>query len=47
MASPPERRAPKVVWDRAKELECDKDVLWTDDPREAVENADVVVADTW
>jgi len=47
VASPPHYRAPKAVWDRVQELGCDKDVFWTDDPKEAVQNADVVVTDTW
>lgn len=40
-------RAPKPVWDRVVELGCDKDILWTADPREAVKGADLVVTDTW
>ncbi|KAI9059365.1 ornithine carbamoyltransferase 1 [Trametes sanguinea] len=40
-------RAPKAVWDRVVELECDKGIYWTSDPREAVKGADVVVTDTW
>ncbi|OSD00350.1 mitochondrial ornithine carbamoyltransferase [Trametes coccinea BRFM310] len=40
-------RAPKAVWDRVVELECDKGIFWTSDPREAVHGADVVVTDTW
>lgn len=47
VASPPLYRAPKVVWDRVQALECDKDIFWTGDPKEAVHNADVVVTDTW
>lgn len=40
-------RAPKAVWDRVVELGCDKDILWTKDPQEAVHGADLVVTDTW
>jgi len=47
VASPLQYRAPKAVWDRVQGLGCDKDILWTDDPKEAVHNADVVVTDTW
>jgi len=47
VASPEKYRAPPVVWDRVVELECDKDIVWTADPKEAVHDADVVVTDTW
>jgi len=40
-------QCPKPVWDRVKELGCDKDIFWTDNPYEAVRGADVVVTDTW
>ncbi|KAI0739520.1 mitochondrial ornithine carbamoyltransferase [Daedaleopsis nitida] len=40
-------RPPKPVWDRVVELGCDKDILLTKDPREAVHGADLVVTDTW
>ena len=40
-------RPPKAVWDRVVELECDKHILMTKDPREAVHGADLVVTDTW
>ncbi len=40
-------RPPKAVWDRVVELGCDKDILITKDPREAVHGADLVVTDTW
>ncbi|KAF9819263.1 hypothetical protein IEO21_02302 [Rhodonia placenta] len=40
-------RAPKPVWDRVVELECDKNIFWTKDPREAVQGADLVATDTW
>lgn len=47
VASPPQYRAPTPVWDRVLELGCDKDIFWTEDPKEAVQGADVVVTDTW
>lgn len=49
IASPEDEkyRAPKAVWDRVVELECDKDIWWGKDPKEAVQGADVVVTDTW
>ncbi|KAK7027322.1 ornithine carbamoyltransferase [Paramarasmius palmivorus] len=49
IASPenPKYRAPPAVWDRVKELGCDKGIWWGSDPREAVNGADVVVTDTW
>ena len=40
-------RPPKAVWDRVVELGCDKDIVMTKDPREAVHGADLVVTDTW
>ncbi|TFK85114.1 mitochondrial ornithine carbamoyltransferase [Polyporus arcularius HHB13444] len=40
-------RPPKAVWDRVVELGCDKNILVTKDPREAVHGADLVVTDTW
>ncbi|KAI0791347.1 mitochondrial ornithine carbamoyltransferase [Abortiporus biennis] len=40
-------RAPKEVWKRVEELECDKGIHWCTDPREAVQGADVVITDTW
>lgn len=40
-------QCPKPVWDRVKELGCDKNIFWTDNPHEAVQGADVVVTDTW
>jgi len=43
----PQYRCPAPVWARVEELECDKGILWTEDPREAVHGADVVVTDTW
>ncbi|KIO19065.1 hypothetical protein M407DRAFT_224165 [Tulasnella calospora MUT 4182] len=39
--------APSAVWDQIKEVNCEKGVFRTDDPREAVDGADVVVTDTW
>ncbi|TFK35849.1 mitochondrial ornithine carbamoyltransferase [Crucibulum laeve] len=47
IASPEQYRAPKAVWDRVVELECDKSIWWGADPKEAVHGADVVVTDTW
>ncbi|KAJ3577004.1 hypothetical protein NP233_g56 [Leucocoprinus birnbaumii] len=47
VASPEKYRAPAAVWDRVVELECDKGITWTADPKEAVHKADVVVTDTW
>ncbi|OBZ72849.1 Ornithine carbamoyltransferase, mitochondrial [Grifola frondosa] len=40
-------RAPKPVWDKVVKLQCDKDIVWTADPKEAVNGADLVVTDTW
>jgi ornithine carbamoyltransferase len=47
VASPEKYRAPEPVWNRVKELGCDKGIWWGADPREAVNGADVVVTDTW
>jgi len=47
VASPPQHRAPEEVWKRVEELGCQSAIHWTDDPREAVHGADVVVTDTW
>jgi len=49
VASPdnPKYRAPQPVWDRVLELGCDTGIWWGADPREAVQDADVVVTDTW
>lgn len=47
VASPPQYRAPKPVWDKVQELGCDARITWTDDPKAAVKDADVVVTDTW
>lgn len=47
VASPPNYRAPQPVWDRVVELGCDKNILWTTDPLEAVHGANIVVTDTW
>ncbi|KAJ7044618.1 ornithine carbamoyltransferase 1 [Mycena alexandri] len=43
----PKYRAPPPVWDRVVELECDKDIWWGEDPKDAVRGADVVITDTW
>ncbi|KAH8100267.1 ornithine carbamoyltransferase 1 [Cristinia sonorae] len=49
VASPdhPKYRAPEPVWNRVKELQCDKKIWWGTDPKEAVHGADIVVTDTW
>ncbi|KAG8746482.1 ornithine carbamoyltransferase [Ceratobasidium sp. 414] len=49
VGTPPQQayQCPKPVWDRVKELGCDKNIFWTDNPHEAVRGADVVVTDTW
>ncbi|KXN89541.1 Ornithine carbamoyltransferase, mitochondrial [Leucoagaricus sp. SymC.cos] len=47
VASPEQYRAPAAVWDRVVELGCDKGIMWTADPKEAIHKADVVVTDTW
>ncbi|KAG2155181.1 Aspartate/ornithine carbamoyltransferase [Suillus bovinus] len=49
VATPPQPQynPPKPVWDRVVELGCDKHIVWSNDPREAVKGADVVVTDTW
>jgi ornithine carbamoyltransferase len=49
IATPPKPsyQAPAAVWDRVKELKCDKKIWWGADPREAVRGANVVVTDTW
>jgi len=40
-------RAPPQVWERVKQLGCDKMITWVKDPKKAVEGADLVVTDTW
>lgn len=47
VASPPQYRAPPEVWKRVEELGCDKNIEWTEDPKAAVNGADVIVTDTW
>lgn len=47
IASPPAYQCMPPVWERVKELGCDKDIWWGSDPREAVHGADVVITDTW
>ncbi|KAF9554233.1 mitochondrial ornithine carbamoyltransferase [Agrocybe pediades] len=47
VASPKQYRAPTDVWDRVQQLGCDKNIVWVEDPKEAVEGANVVVTDTW
>ena len=43
----PKYRCPDPIWDRVKGLGCDKGITWTDDPREAVHGADLIITDTW
>ena len=40
-------QCPEAVWKRVQELDCEKSISWSTDPREAVQGADVVVTDTW
>lgn len=40
-------KAPKAIWDRIRELDCEKDIWWGVDPKQAVTGADVVYTDTW
>jgi len=40
-------QCPEPVWNIVKALDCEKDITWTNDPREAVHGANVVVTDTW
>lgn len=47
IASPSVYQCAPPVWERVKELGCDKNIWWGSDPREAVHGADVVVTDTW
>lgn len=47
IASPPAYQCAPPVWERVKELGCDKHIWWGSDPREAVHGADVVITDTW
>lgn len=47
IASPPAYQCAPEVWERVKELGCDKDIWWGSDPREAVQGADVIITDTW
>jgi ornithine carbamoyltransferase len=47
IASPPAYQCAPPVWQRVKELGCEKDIWWGSDPREAVHGADVVITDTW
>ncbi|CAA7269371.1 unnamed protein product [Cyclocybe aegerita] len=47
VASPPAYRAPKPVWDRVVQLGCEEGIWWGEDPKEAVDGAEVVVTDTW
>ncbi|KIM31353.1 hypothetical protein M408DRAFT_327591 [Serendipita vermifera MAFF 305830] len=43
----PQYQCPAPVWARVKELGCDANIMWTEDPRKAVQGADVVITDTW
>jgi ornithine carbamoyltransferase len=45
--SDPQYQCPAPVWERVKQLGCDKGIKWVEDPREAVNGADVVITDTW
>jgi ornithine carbamoyltransferase len=45
--APAAYQCPTPVWERVQALGCDKDIVWTSDPREAVHGADVIVTDTW
>jgi ornithine carbamoyltransferase len=47
VASPPQYRPPKAVWDAVTKLGCDAQISWSEDPKAAVKDADVVVTDTW
>lgn len=47
VASPNGYKPIPEVWNRVKELGCDEGISWSDDPREAVKGADVVITDTW
>ena len=49
IASPADKkyRPPKEVWDRVQQLGCDKGIWWGEDPKQAVQGADLVVTDTW
>ena len=49
IATPPKPvyQAPAPVWERVKELKCDKKIWWGTDPKEAVHGANVVITDTW
>lgn len=50
VATPPQQQyqAPKEVWNTIEKLEgCKDGIFWTEDPRQAVSGADIVVTDTW
>ena len=40
-------RPPQAVWDHVVELRCNKDIVMTADPREAVHGAELAMTDTW
>lgn len=43
----PKYAPPPAVLARVKELGCDKGIVFTHDPKEAVRKADIVMTDTW
>ncbi|KAH9475414.1 Ornithine carbamoyltransferase, mitochondrial [Psilocybe cubensis] len=47
VAAPLQYRSPPEVMARVKELGCDQNIEWFEDPKEAVWNANVIVNDTW
>jgi hypothetical protein len=49
VATPPNPKyhCPDPIWNRVQELGCDKGITWTNDPREAIHGADLVITDTW
>lgn len=47
VATPDKYKAPSVIWDRVREVDCESGIHWTSDPQEAVHGADFVVTDTW
>lgn len=47
VAAPLKYRPPTEVMERVKELNCDKGIEWFEDPKLAVQDANVIVTDTW
>ncbi|EJT98245.1 ornithine carbamoyltransferase [Dacryopinax primogenitus] len=47
VAVPKSYPCPPEVWERVKQLGCEKGIEWSDDPLHAVKGADIVVTDTW